>query len=996
MASLLDPPPFSSSLLSNTRTSQLASAQQYSSPTIYVKPIGSHSKKASAVCSAGGGGEAVDPSPSQNPNLALERTKDRQKVVRVAWEKLVRWSRSWRSKAKTDVLERTNKVVVLGGGSFGTAMAAHVAGRKAQLEVSMLVRDPRVCESINERHYNFKYFPESILPENVVATTDAETALRGADFCLHAVPVQFSSLFLEGIVDYVDPGLPFISLSKGLELNTLRTMSQIIPQALRNPRQPYIVLSGPSFASELMNNLPTVASKDKKLANAVQQLLASRNLRINRSSDVTGVEIAGALKNVLAIAAGIVEGMNLGNNSMAALVAQGCSEIRWLATKMGAKSTTITGLSGTGDIMLTCFVDLSRNRTVGVRLGSGEKLDDILTSMNQVAEGVFTAGAVIALAQKYNVKMPVLTAVARIIDNELTPQKAVLELMSLPQYSEALISYTEEPHFPLNATKFTFPPLLKACATLSNLYYGKTLHATINTLGLRYDPYVISSLINMYVKCGSFISAVQLFDDMSERDGLARDVTVWNSMIDGYFKYGLIYEGALQFCRMQVSGVKPDGYTLSILIGECRKLLGYLEGKQFHAYVVRNMFDDDPFVVTALIDMYASCGRPIQGWHVFEMSGDKDNVVAWNAIISGFCENGLWENSLVLYMLAKNESCILGSATFSSTLTACSRGEDLGCGMQIHCDVMKLGFEGDPYVGTSLLTMYAKGGLVEDAEKVFDAKLNKKVEIWNAMISAYGGKGCASDALNVYLQMKVEAVSSDCFTIRNLLASCSRLGLYGFGRALHGEVIKRPMQGDVTVQSALLTMYSKCGRMEDASAVFSTMKERDIVAWGSLISGFCQNRKFREALYLFKVMEADGEKPDSDIMVSVTIASTGLENAGLSQGVHGFVIKNGLEWDAFVGSSLIDMYSHYRCPIMARDVSLDIPHKNLVVWNSLISCYSQNGLPELSIGLLPQITHNGLMLQNFHDLGSVIGSSKQLQRQPVEEKGQLDRQRLPK
>ncbi|KAI8008129.1 hypothetical protein LOK49_LG07G00708 [Camellia lanceoleosa] len=248
-----------------------------------------------------------------------------------------------------------------------------------------------------------------------------------------------SSSFLEGIADYVDPTLPFISLSKGLELNTLRTMSQIIPQSLKNPRQPYIVLSGPSFALELMNKLPTamvVASKDKKLANAAQQLLASRNLRINTSRDVTGVEIAGALKNVLAIAAGIVDGMNLGNNSMAALVAQGCSEIRWLATKMGGKSATITGLSGTGDIMLTCFVNLSRNRKVGVRLGSGESLHDILSSMNQVAEGVSTAGAVIALAQKYNVKMPVLTAVARIIDEELTPKKAVLELMSLPQVEE--------------------------------------------------------------------------------------------------------------------------------------------------------------------------------------------------------------------------------------------------------------------------------------------------------------------------------------------------------------------------------------------------------------------------------------------------------------------------------------------------------------------------------------------------------------------------------
>ncbi|MBA0814100.1 hypothetical protein Gohar_019947, partial [Gossypium harknessii] len=411
-----------------------------------------------ATCCAG------TPSPSpllpqdsdQNPlQLSPDRTRDRRKVVRIAWEKLVRWSRSWRSKAKTDVLERTKKVVVLGGGSFGTAMAAHVANRKAQMEVSMLVRDPAVCR---------KYFPEHKLPENVTATSDAKTALLGADYCLHAVPVQFSTSFLEGIAEHVDPGLPFISLSKGLELNTLRMMSQIIPQALKNPRQPFIALSGPSFALEVMNKLPTamvVASKDKKLAHAVQQLLSCSHLRISTSSisitaaalhirllffcscdevvtsdnlrDVTGVEIAGALKNVLAIAAGIVEGMNLGNNSMAALVAQGCSEIRWLATKMGGKPATITGLSGTGDIMLTCFVNLSRNKRVGVRLGSGEELEDILSSMNQVAEGVSTAGAVIALAQKYNVKMPVLTAVARIMDSELTPKKAVLELMSLPQ-----------------------------------------------------------------------------------------------------------------------------------------------------------------------------------------------------------------------------------------------------------------------------------------------------------------------------------------------------------------------------------------------------------------------------------------------------------------------------------------------------------------------------------------------------------------------------------
>ena len=168
----------------------------------------------------------------------------------------------------------------------------------------------------------------------------------------------------------------------------------------------------------------------------VQRLYASSNLRVNTSGDVIGVEVAGALKNVLAIAAGIVEGLELGNNAMAALVAQGCSEIRWLAERMGADPVTLSGLSGVGDIMLTCFVPLSRNRTVGVRLGKGESLAAILASSTQVAEGVATASAVVLLARRHRVALPVLTAVARILDGELGPREAVDAVMSLPQRPE--------------------------------------------------------------------------------------------------------------------------------------------------------------------------------------------------------------------------------------------------------------------------------------------------------------------------------------------------------------------------------------------------------------------------------------------------------------------------------------------------------------------------------------------------------------------------------
>jgi glycerol-3-phosphate dehydrogenase (NAD+) len=360
--------------------------------------------------------------------------------VNESWDKILRWARltTQREAQEEDVLAATNKVTVLGGGSFGTAMATLLARNKPTLDVVLLVRDAATVQAVNERHCNERYLPKHTLPPNVRASTDAAEALKGADYVVHAIPVQQSSKALAALREHIAPTTPILCLSKGLEIGSCRNMSELIPTALGR-KQPLAVLSGPSFAIELMQGLPTAivaASEDVKLAVRVQRLFASSNLRVNTSTDVIGVEMAGALKNVLAIAAGIVEGLELGNNAMAALVAQGCSEIRWLAERMGAEPVTLSGLSGVGDIMLTCFVNLSRNRTVGVRLGRGESLEAILASSTQVAEGVATAASVVILARKYKVALPVLTAVARMVDGVMSPREAVDVLMNLPQIPE--------------------------------------------------------------------------------------------------------------------------------------------------------------------------------------------------------------------------------------------------------------------------------------------------------------------------------------------------------------------------------------------------------------------------------------------------------------------------------------------------------------------------------------------------------------------------------
>lgn len=368
-------------------------------------------------------------------------TAEDRATIANEWDKIMRWAafvEGASAKNDVDVLQSTKKVAIMGGGSFGTAMGTLLARNKGDLDVVILMRNPVDAESLNAEHRNVKYLPKYELPRNIRATTDAKEALSGCDFIIHAVPVQQSRTFLAGVKDYIDPKTPLLCLSKGLETGTCEMMSEIIPAGLGRT-QPLAVLSGPTFAVELMQGLPTTivaASEDEGLAIRVQQLFGSSCLRVNTSTDVTGVELSGAMKNVLAIAAGIVEGLKLGNNAMAALVAQGVTEIRWLAGKMGARPETLSGVSGTGDIMLTCFVNLSRNRTVGVRLGSGETLEEILGSMSQVAEGVATAGAVVRLAKRYRVHLPVLTAVACILDGDMDAKTAVDKIINLPQVPE--------------------------------------------------------------------------------------------------------------------------------------------------------------------------------------------------------------------------------------------------------------------------------------------------------------------------------------------------------------------------------------------------------------------------------------------------------------------------------------------------------------------------------------------------------------------------------
>ena len=291
-------------------------------------------------------------------------------------------------------------------------------------------RDPDQAAYINEKHANSKYLSQFTLPDNITATTDLAEALANTDLIVHALPCQMSPNFFAANKDLIPPNVCICSTAKGLYVETKQLLGDAIMAALGRP-QPLAFLSGPSFAAEIMKGDPTVvvvASKTLYHAVNIQKIMSSACMRIYVSQDIVGVQLGGALKNPLAIGAGLIEGMGLGINTMSAYVTRSCAELQTLAVAMGGDRKTIGGLSGIGDLMLTAFGSLSRNRTCGMRLCKGETLEDILKSCT--VEGVPTASVAVYYADACGMECPLFRAVDGILSGKMTPEECKHYLMS--------------------------------------------------------------------------------------------------------------------------------------------------------------------------------------------------------------------------------------------------------------------------------------------------------------------------------------------------------------------------------------------------------------------------------------------------------------------------------------------------------------------------------------------------------------------------------------
>ena len=332
-----------------------------------------------------------------------------------------------------------SRIAVIGAGAWGTAIAI-VLGRRGDHAVRLWAHETEVSNSINTRHLNDPFLADCPIPASVVATNSLEEALREAGIVVSVMPSHHTRRVFTAMLPYLHRGMLFVSATKGIENDTLLRMSDVITD-VAGPLSPRIgALSGPTFAKEVALSQPTaitVASTDRELATIIQKEFSDPRFRVYTNDDVVGVELGGSLKNIVAIAAGVCDGLGLGHNSIAALITRGLAEITRLVIACGGRAETMAGLAGLGDLVLTCTGGLSRNRSVGVELGHGRRLNDIIASMHgMVAEGVLTTNAAIGLARKMSVEMPITEQMHAILHEGKSPQEAIRDLMSRPSTSE--------------------------------------------------------------------------------------------------------------------------------------------------------------------------------------------------------------------------------------------------------------------------------------------------------------------------------------------------------------------------------------------------------------------------------------------------------------------------------------------------------------------------------------------------------------------------------
>ncbi|KAL2892845.1 hypothetical protein RDABS01_008754 [Bienertia sinuspersici] len=525
-----------------------------------------------------------------------------------------------------------------------------------------------------------------------------------------------------------------------------------------------------------------------------------------------------------------------------------------------------------------------------------------------------------------------------------------------------------------------YVPLLQECAAKRSLSNAQMVHAHIVKTGTYGDEFVMTSLVNVYGKCGHMEYAQMVFDRLP-----GRNVVSWTGLMTGYVHNSQPEAGIRVFIQMLEVGAYPTSYTFGTILSACSSLVYVKLGKQLHAYIVKYGIESDTSVGNALCSFYSKSKSLPSAVDTFRRIEEK-NVVSWTTVISACGDNGDQMMGLRYFMIMLSEDIELNEFTFTSILSLCCVIHALEVGRQIHSLSIKLGFQGNLLIDNSIMYLYLKCGFVKEANKLFDEMDSVSSVTWNAMIAGHAqmmdlaenrvyAHHSGYQALNIFLKMHRSGTKPDLFTLSSVLSICSALIALDQGEQVHAQTIKTGFLADVIVGTALVNMYSKCGNIDKAATAFEEMHKRTMISWTSMISNFAQHGRSQEALQLFKEMLSAGEKPNKITFVGVFSACS---QAGL--------VDEALEYFEMMKKTykIKPIMEHYACLIdmyvrLGRlEEAFDLTKKigcepNDVIWSLLIAgCRSQGNLElgyyaaEQLLKLKPKDKETYVMLLNMY------------------------------
>ncbi|XP_026656065.1 pentatricopeptide repeat-containing protein At1g11290, chloroplastic isoform X1 [Phoenix dactylifera] len=477
--------------------------------------------------------------------------------------------------------------------------------------------------------------------------------------------------------------------------------------------------------------------------------------------------------------------------------------------------------------------------------------------------------------------------------------------------------------------------------------------------GLFHEHIFQTKLLGLFSRFGHLQEAALVFDSIADKTD-----DLYHSMLKGHAKHSPLDKTLAFFCTMKHSQVCPVVYNFTYLLKSCGDNADLARGREIHSQLIANGFSSNVFTMTAVVNMYAKCRRVDEARKMFDRMPERDSV-AWNAIVAGYAQNGLAEGALGMVVRMQDDGVAPDSITLVSALPACTNIRSLRAGKSVHGVAIRAGFDSLVNISTALVDMYSKCGAIEKARLVFDRMRLKNVVSWNSMIDGYGQSGDAEQAIRLFKKMLAQGFEPTDVTIMCALHACGELGDLEEGRFVHEMLTRLGLGSDASVMNSLITMYSKCKRVDLAAEIFECLKAKTLVSWNAMILGYAQNGRTDDALRLFSMMQWENVKPDSFSLVSVIPALADLSVLRQAKWVHGYAIRLCLDGNIFVRTALIDLYAKCGRVNMARKLFDTIHERHVTTWNAMIDGYGTHGFGKSAIELFEEMKRSPVKPNNI-------------------------------